>query len=74
MFCIGSLDIQYIMGMSQVTPSTFYYYSGDSVSTFVTYVQDLADMQNPPLVNSMSYGSDEYVCSVILYFCFDDFY
>ena len=50
------------MGISQVTPSTFYYYSGSSTENFVTYVSDLADMISPPLVNSISYGSNEYVC------------
>jgi hypothetical protein len=37
----GSLDIQYIMGMSQTTISTYYYVAGDD--PFVTWVTDLAD-------------------------------
>lgn len=53
----GSLDIQYIMGMSQTTVSTFYYVSGDD--PFVAWVVDLANDADPPRSNSMSWGAIE---------------
>jgi hypothetical protein len=53
----GSLDIQYIMGISPHTVSTFYYVGGSD--PIVTFVTDLADDSNPPKSNSISWGSIE---------------
>lgn len=53
----ANLDVQYMMAVSQVTPMT-YYYDGASDS-FTDWITSLANMQNPPLINSVSYGSTE---------------
>ena len=55
----GNLDIQYIMGMSQNTTSWYWYIPG--ADPFVDFVTEIADMQNPPTVNSISWGSTEQV-------------
>jgi len=56
----GNLDIQYMMGIAQQT-STIYWYVTDQSSTdpFVAWVTDIANTPNPPLANSMSWGSVE---------------
>lgn len=51
----GSLDIQYMMAVSQ-SPTTYYYVEYQSFSSFLSLVLDSA---NPPLVISISYGQDE---------------
>eukprot|EP01034_Spumella_vulgaris_P026655 gene26655-33268_t len=53
----GNLDIQYIMGISQVT-STIYWYVGGN-DPFVDYVTDISDMANPSQSNSISWGTVE---------------
>ena len=53
----GNLDIQYIMGMAQVTTSTYYYVGGND--PFVSYVSAIQDSSDPILVNSISWGSVE---------------
>ena len=58
----GNLDIQYMMGIAQQTKSIFYYVGGSD--PFVSFVTTLADMKDPPLVNSISWGSIEQVGSV----------
>eukprot|EP00597_Dinobryon_sp_UTEXLB2267_P003059 CAMPEP_0170068434 /NCGR_PEP_ID=MMETSP0019_2-20121128/7411_1 /TAXON_ID=98059 /ORGANISM="Dinobryon sp., Strain UTEXLB2267" /LENGTH=565 /DNA_ID=CAMNT_0010276079 /DNA_START=27 /DNA_END=1724 /DNA_ORIENTATION=- len=53
----ANLDVQYMMAMSQLTPTT-YWYEGASDS-FLAWIQAVADSSSPPLVNSISYGSIE---------------
>lgn len=56
----GNLDIQYIMGISQVTVSNYWYVASTSTSNpFVTWITDLASNPKPPQSNSMSWGSIE---------------
>ncbi len=58
----GNLDIQYMTGISQVTASNYWYVASTSSSNpFVTWITDLATETNPPLANSMSWGSIEQV-------------
>jgi len=45
------------MGISQVTPTT-YWYDG-ATDSFLDWIQAVADSENPPLVNSISYGATE---------------
>lgn len=54
----GSLDIQYIMGVAQVAPSTFWYVpsSGDP---FITFLMQVADSSDPPTTLSISWGAYE---------------
>jgi len=59
----GNLDVQYIMG---VAPSiaTVYWYVDDpdaGPDPFVAFVTALSNTPNPPLVNSISWGSIEQV-------------
>eukprot|EP01039_Chlorochromonas_danica_P008740 gene8739-9633_t len=64
MNCIeANLDVQYIMGIGQNVPTT-YYYSDLSWSTFL---MNVVSMPNPPKVISISYGSQEtFVSSATL--------
>ena len=54
--CVESnLDIQYIMGISQISPTTYWY----SDLSFGDWLYTVANTKNPPLVISISYGQDE---------------
>ena len=51
----GNLDIQYLMGISPGSPTTFWHNDGG----FNTWLNEVLNTPNPPLVLSMSYGSQE---------------
>jgi tripeptidyl-peptidase I len=51
----GNLDIQYIMTMSPVSPTTYWY----SSQGFTSWLFSVALAKVPPLVISLSYGADE---------------
>lgn len=53
----ANLDVQYMMAMSQTTPTTYYYDA--ATNSFVDFVQSLSAMADPPKINSISYGSTE---------------
>jgi len=53
----ANLDVQYLMGLSYFTPTTYYY--EDATDSFLAWIQGVSDMENPPLVNSISYGAIE---------------
>ena len=53
----GNLDLQYLMGISQLT-STIYWYI-DSTNPFVDWILAVGNEPNPPLVNSVSWGTTE---------------
>jgi tripeptidyl-peptidase-1 len=53
----ANLDVQYMMALSQLTPTT-YWYDG-ALDCFVDWILAVAADPNPPLVNSISYGSIE---------------
>jgi tripeptidyl-peptidase I len=53
----ANLDVQYLMAISQVTPTT-YWYDG-ATDSFLDWIQAVASSENPPLVNSISYGATE---------------
>jgi len=56
--CIeANLDVQYIMAVSQVTPTTYWY--EDAADSFLAWIQAVAASDAPPLVNSISYGAIE---------------
>eukprot|EP01036_Dinobryon_divergens_P027015 gene27015-35722_t len=62
----GNLDIQYIMGMAQVSTSIYWYTSSASSSTydpFTTWILAVAADPNPPQSNSLSWGAYEYSVS-----------
>jgi tripeptidyl-peptidase-1 len=53
----ANLDVQYLMAVSQVTPTTYFYWNGtDWMLDWLIY---MTNMMNPPLVNSISYSSYE---------------
>ena len=53
----ANLDVQYLIAVSSQTPTTYWY--EDSLDSFLAWIMGMADMENPPLVNSISYGSVE---------------
>lgn len=53
----ANLDVQYIMAVSQKTPTTYWY--DESTASFLNWIQDVAAMDSPPLVHSISYGAIE---------------
>ncbi|KAF2078698.1 hypothetical protein CYY_000069 [Polysphondylium violaceum] len=58
----ASLDIQYIMGISVGSPTTFwsiYANSSVEIDDILTWAIDIAGTTNPPIVNSLSYGMTE---------------
>ena len=57
----ANLDVQYLMAISQLTPTTFYYW-GTSSDMWLGFLLDLASRQGSsttPLVISISYGGPE---------------
>jgi hypothetical protein len=59
----GNLDIQYIMGIAQVTASIFWWVSDIGQDPFVAWLTAIANERNPPLSNSASWGGPEQVMS-----------
>lgn len=58
----GNLDVQYIMGVAQQTATIYWYQEQtDTSDPFVDWITDVANASNPPLVNSISWGSIEQV-------------
>ena len=56
--CIeANLDVQYLMAVAQSVPTTYYYWAGEDF--LLEWIQEVADMVDPPLVFSISYGVDE---------------
>ena len=62
----GNLDVQYMMGVSQVTPTTYYYIN--ETNFILDWLVAVASMASPPLVLSVSWGttglSSSYMTSV----------
>jgi tripeptidyl-peptidase I len=56
----GNLDIQYIMGISRNSPTTFWHNPGG----FFTWLTEVLSTPNPPLVLSISYGISELYTSL----------
>ena len=56
----GNLDVQYMMAIAQQTETFYYYVNATSTDPFVLFATDLADSSDPPQVNSMSWGENEY--------------
>jgi tripeptidyl-peptidase-1 len=53
----ANLDVQYLIAVSQGTPTTYWY--EDAADSFLAWIQAVAETENPPLVHSISYGSIE---------------
>ena len=52
----SNLDLQYLMGISQRSPTTIWY---TNLNSFANWLITVADMANPPKVISISYGANE---------------
>ena len=55
----GNLDIQYLIGLSQGSPTTFWHSNGGLSHWLI----EVANQPSPPLVLSISYGADESLTS-----------
>lgn len=55
----ASLDLQYIQGIAQISPTTFWYTN----DFFTGWLLTVANTANPPLVLSISYGCNENLLS-----------
>ena len=55
-------QVQYMMGISQVTPTTYYY---DGSSSFTEWIYSVAAMTSIPNVFSISYASVEWANSYL---------
>ncbi|KAH8088718.1 serine-type peptidase [Aureococcus anophagefferens] len=60
-FCAeANLDIQYMTAANPYSPTTYFYVTEDSsYDPFLKYAMDIADMEHPILVSSISWGSIE---------------
>lgn len=58
----ANLDVQYLMAVSQLSPTT-YWYVDNPVDPFLAWILAVADTENPPLVHSISYGGVEKAMS-----------
>ena len=56
----GNLDIQYLMGLSRGSPTSFWHSNGGLSQWLI----EVANQPNPPLVLSISYGADESLTSM----------
>lgn len=67
----ANLDVQYITAMSQNTKTTYWYIDAYKyVDPVLQYLIELLELTQPPMVNSISYGSEEqviYINNVYIY-------
>lgn len=57
----ANLDVQYMMAVAQNIPTVYFYDPDASDDTFLLgWAEELLNMPNPPLVNSISYGAAEH--------------
>jgi len=55
----ANLDVQYIMAVAQLAPTTYWSEANSLGDIFYKWIVEVADYTNPPLVHSISYGSIE---------------
>ena len=55
----ANLDVQYMMSTAQHVPTTFYYYEDVNNDFLLSWIIEVSNMAQPPLVFSISYGMDE---------------
>lgn len=53
----ANLDVQYLMGVAQNSPTVFYYWGGEDF--MLDWITEVADMSKPPTIFSISYGAYE---------------
>jgi tripeptidyl-peptidase-1 len=54
----ANLDVQYLMAVSQNTPTSFMYWNGTDF--WLDWITSVAEMTHPPLVISISYVQNEH--------------
>lgn len=54
----SNLDLQYLMAVAQMSPTTYHHYSGNLA--FLGWILEVADLDEPPLVHSISFGFNEF--------------
>jgi subtilase family serine protease len=59
----GNLDVQYINGLAQNTGTLFWWNGVDQGDSYVNWITSLAEMDNPPQSNSVSWTSFEQTVS-----------
>jgi tripeptidyl-peptidase-1 len=55
----ANLDVQYIMAVAQIAPTTYWSEANSLGDIFYKWIVEVGDYTNPPLVHSISYGSIE---------------
>ena len=55
----ANLDVQYMMATAQHVPTTFYYFDDENNDFLLSWIIEVSNMSQPPLVFSISYGIDE---------------
>jgi tripeptidyl-peptidase I len=58
----GNLDLQYLMAVSQTSP-TVYWFVPPTSNSYVSWLRSFTDKPNPPVVISISWSQDEYYLS-----------
>jgi hypothetical protein len=58
---IGNVETQYLMGLAQNTMTIYWYVDDTEIDPYVAWITDLSSLENPPSVNTISYGSIEQV-------------
>lgn len=67
----ANLDVQYMVGVGQGIPTTYWYEPDYSSSSFTVFLADVNNDTNPPKVISISYGMSESVVSPVEKYFFD---
>lgn len=57
----SNANLQYMMGIAQNTSTLYYYSPPEQGDVFVSWVTAVADMENPPLVHSITWSVPEQV-------------
>jgi subtilase family serine protease len=58
----SNLDVQYLMGIAQKVPTTYYYSANDKQNWLLTWILKVADLKTPVDVWSISYsGAEEHI-------------
>jgi subtilase family serine protease len=65
----GNLDIQYIMGVAQNTTSVYWYTAGGN--PFVEWIEEVENDDDPPKVNSISWGVTEQAIGISTFNAFE---
>jgi tripeptidyl-peptidase-1 len=68
----ANLDVQYIMAVAQNVSTVYYYDTSPDDEFMATWASELLEMDQPPLVNSVSYGEYEHLVAPEYLSSFED--